>query len=466
MGARAAVAAVGLLGASPSVAAPVAAELPSYRVEVAPGAGVLDVQVRFPAGLSGPVVVADGAERFVRDLAVEAPGHWSPVTPSHAGFVLPGCTDGCRARYRFLLQEAAAEFRDPETAASYGGALVAPLSTWLLHPAHSGTGGYRLAVHTPADGSFHCGLPRMAEADSYQVTNASLQVTPMCVFGRWRIRTFHEGASQVTLAIAPVRWEMSDSQLEAWVKTAADAVAAYYRRLPVAELLVLVVPSPGQRLSGATLGEGGASVLLRLGTGMPAARAQNDWVLTHELMHVGFPSMSHRHLWMEEGMAVFAEPIVRVRAAMAHEDVLWSEWLEQGPLGLPKPGDGGLEETHTWARTYWGGALFWLLADTTLRERTGNARSVDDVLRALVDAGGNVTSRWDMDQLLRVADAAAGVPVLSELYRQLAEKPGAPDLGALWKRLGISLEHGRVVYDDAAPLAHIRRAMTRPNGTR
>ena len=161
-------------------------------------------------------------------------------------------------------------------------------------------------------------------------------------------------------------------------------------------------------------------------------------------------------------MAVFGEPIVRVRAGMVDQDVLWSEWLEQGALGLPRPGEGGLEQTHTWARTYWGGALFWLLADVTLRERTGNARSADDVLRALVDAGGNVTVRWEMDEVLRAADRAAGVPVFTELYQTLAEAPGAPDVAALWKRLGISLAQGNVRYDDSAPLAWVRRAMVAP----
>ena len=158
-------------------------------------------------------------------------------------------------------------------------------------------------------------------------------------------------------------------------------------------------------------------------------------------------------------MAVFGEPIVRVRAGMVDEGELWSEWLQQGPLGLPRPGEGGLESTHTWARTYWGGALFWLVLDVTLRERTHNARSADDVLRALVAAGGNVTRRWEVEDVVRVADGAAGAPVFSELFHTLAEAPGAPDLDALFRRLGVSLHNGALVYDDSAPLAAVRRSM-------
>jgi hypothetical protein len=182
-------------------------------------------------------------------------------------------------------------------------------------------------------------------------------------------------------------------------------------------------------------------------------------VLTHELMHLGFPSLRRNHLWLEEGMAVFGEPIVRVRAGMMDEGELWSEWLEQGPLGLPRPGEGGLESTHTWARTYWGGALFWLVLDVTLRERTQNARSADDILRALVGAGGNVTSRWEVQDVIRVADGAAGSPIFSELYQRLGVRPGAPDLEDLFRRLGVSLRNGTLDYDDSAPLAFVRRAM-------
>jgi hypothetical protein len=40
--------------------------------------------------------------------------------------------------------------------------------------------------------------------------------------------------------------------------------------------------------------------------------------------------------------------------------------------GEPGPGDGGLDDTDSWGRTYWGGALFCLLADVRFRERTGN----------------------------------------------------------------------------------------------
>lgn len=42
--------------------------------------------------------------------------------------------------------------------------------------------------------------------------------------------------------------------------------------------------------------------------------------------------------------------------------------------GLPQANDRSLDRTHTWARTYWGGALYCLVADVGIREQTDNRR--------------------------------------------------------------------------------------------
>ena len=46
--------------------------------------------------------------------------------------------------------------------------------------------------------------------------------------------------------------------------------------------------------------------------------------------------------------------------------------MKSMPFGLPKEGDKGLDYTHTWGRTYWGGAIFCLLADIEIRQQTNN----------------------------------------------------------------------------------------------
>lgn len=62
--------------------------------------------------------------------------------------------------------------------------------------------------------------------------------------------------------------------------------------------------------------------------------------------------------------------------------------------------------------------------------------------------------------MLDLGDRATGVPVLREQYLRMAHSPAPVDLGALWKNLGVSERDGVVVYDDAAPLAAVRRGIT------
>ena len=121
----------------------------------------------------------------------------------------------------------------------------------------------------------------------------------------------------------------------------------------------------------------------------------------------------------------------------------------------------GLDVTDTWGRRYWGGALFWFVADVEIRKRTGNTRSLDDAVLAVNRSGGNAgQAAQDLDRVLGMGDGGTGVDVLVPLRRQMGKSPVHVDLAAVWKSLGVALVNGKLVYDDAAPLAAVRRSMT------
>ncbi len=122
--------------------------------------------------------------------------------------------------------------------------------------------------------------------------------------------------------------------------------------------------------------------------------------------------------------------------------------------------------THTWGRTYWGGALFFFLADVEIRERSRGRRSLDDALRGILEAGGDVRAGWSLEQALEAGDRAVGGgwSVLSRLHAAQGKTPAPVDLDAVFRRLGVSQADGRVVYDDAAPLASIRRSLSSSSG--
>ena len=250
----------------------------------------------------------------------------------------------------------------------------------------------------------------------------------------------------------------STPEIESWVRRAATAVSSFYGRFPVAHLKLTVARVSGRRIFGTTFG--GHLIRMQLGTDATATALEHDWTLTHEMLHLGFPSLDHNHHWMEEGEATYFEPIARVRAGNLEVDRYWKELLGGLPQGLPDDGDEGLDRTPTWGRTYWGGALFWFLADLEIREATQNRRSADDALRAILAAGGDGESDWPIERVLATGDRATGTKVLASLYDRMATHPFPVDIGALSARLGVHLADGAVSYDDAAPLAAIRRSMT------
>ena len=190
------------------------------------------------------------------------------------------------------------------------------------------------------------------------------------------------------------------------------------------------------------------------------ADLNTDWMLTHEMVHLAFPSVEDDHHWMEEGSATYVEPIARVRAKRMDAHEMWLELVRDLHQGLPAAGDKGLDHTHTWGRTYWGGALFCFLADVEIHKQTNNRKGLDDALRGILNAGGDIRYDWPLEQALKIGDEATGVAVLVPLYQKMKNQPYDVDLAAMWKELGVERDGNTVQFIDSAPLAKTRDAIT------
>jgi len=244
------------------------------------------------------------------------------------------------------------------------------------------------------------------------------------------------------------------------VMQSARATAAYFGRFPVTHARVRLLQSPGARVSnGVSFGEPGARCRITVGQHVTHADLDDDWVLTHEMIHFGFPSVEERHHWIEEGMATYVEPIARALVGRLTAERVWCEMVDRMPQGLPAPGDQGLDNTHTWGRTYWGGAIFCLLADIEIRKGTGNSKGLRDALRAINRAGGTIEADWPLERVIEVGDKATNGKVLVELYSQMASKPVLVDLLDLWKQLGVVRADRGVTFDNRAALASIRASI-------
>lgn len=265
------------------------------------------------------------------------------------------------------------------------------------------------------------------------------------------------------VAFAPGAMALRKQVVLDWIALSAEAVATYYGRFPVREAKLLIVPVPGRGvLSGTAFAYGGAAIRLAIGRDSGEEDLLRDWKIVHEMTHLALPDVPEDNLWLAEGLAVYLEPIARAQAGHIREEPVWAAMIRDMPQGLPKAGDEGLDRTHSWGRTYWGGAIFALLADVEIRERTQNRFGLQDALRGVLAAGGDHEQDWRVRQVFKVADKAVGVPVLTELYERMRTTPVETDLDALWQRLGVVRKSGRVAFDDNAPLAGIRRAIMRP----
>ncbi len=284
----------------------------------------------------------------------------------------------------------------------------------------------------------------------------------------WVGRARGEGVVQMlTVAGSRIELQFDDdlpaalhADARAWVERAAAAVAAWLGRFPVAEVEVLLQAVDGAGVqSGATFAEPAPYVRIRLGRDSRAPQFVDDWILVHELLHLAVPRVNRRHNWLHEGIATYAEGAVRVRAGLSTAARWWGELVRGLPQGQPAAGDAGLDDTPTWGRTYWGGALFCLQADVALR-RLQPQRGLREALQGVLAAGGSYAVAWPATRLLETADAAVGGHVLADLYEQHRAQPVRVDLPALWQSLGVDTTPLLLpALDDSAPLAAVRRAI-------
>jgi len=272
--------------------------------------------------------------------------------------------------------------------------------------------------------------------------------------------TLMVGSSRIDVTIDTSKAPLSEADVIKWVQSAAESVTAYYGHFPVAHLTLRVISFDGSGVRhGTTWGRDGGLIRIFAGSKTSTAEFADDWMLTHEMIHLAFPSMADEHHWIEEGISVYVEPIARIRAGHWTAMQMWHDLVRDMPKGQPQDDDAGMDHTHTWGRTYWGGALFCFVADVAMRKQTKNKKGLEDALRGILEAGGTINEDWSIEKAFKTGDQAVGLNVLEQLYAGWKDKPMPVDLPALWRGLGVESNGGIVTLNDSAPLGAIRRAI-------
>jgi hypothetical protein len=461
-------AAIGALALAPgrfSEAAPRAQSvepLIEVRVKAAASRGPWTVDVAWPLGLK-PVFPRDDGLVTKRQVARTGAG-WATLglVEDNADWANICEQEGCRLTYVLDVPKAlGADRRRDQGFEEKQGIVMAPLLRWLVRPEDRRARG-RLRIAFEGGKGFEMVSGAMDARVNRIETDLIMIDGPHVAVGDFTHRSMEVPGARIDIAIGKGRRAVRDDEIVDWIREGATDVIEVLGHFPIRRLQVIVAGGGPYAIGSAvTMGMGGASIFVVVGERTRPADLLRDWVMTHEMLHVAFPNMGARQNWMEEGLSTYLEPLLRARRGRRDVSQVWAEFTKAMPQGLPRDGDQGLDATMTWGRRYWGGALFWLYVDIEIRKRSGGTRSLDDMLRAIVAEGGNVALRWDVARLARVAETATGVPVFREIYEEWSHKAVTPDLASLWTSLGVKPDKtGRIVFDDLAPLASIRRDLT------
>ena len=249
--------------------------------------------------------------------------------------------------------------------------------------------------------------------------------------------------------------------LRTWIDRSARIVADYYGMFPAPLVVIRLQGMDGSGVGGGrTTNDSGLMIQMRVGRETTAQALSADWVLVHEMVHLALPEVGRRHGWLAEGLATYVEGVAR--AQFGNRDIadVWAENRHSMPMGLPRAGEGGIDQSPSWGRTYWGGALYCLQADVAIREQTANRVGLQTALRAILKETGGYAFDSDIVDVLRIGDAATGTHVMNGLYEQIRATPQTPDLDLLWTLLGVPNDPKTESFNDHAPLAAIRIAIT------
>ena len=467
--ARAALAALALLSTSchrPNVVhsaspSPRSVQGCSYAVdEVSAQPAVLEVTAHcLGAGITGFSRAEPAAAPYISILSSSA-----NLRPNADGWQFAAPQGETRIRYRVDLEGVANAAKRFDTASRTGRSLIAPASTFLLQPEPLEVGvAIDLRVNVPAGEDFASGLAPVDESDRHFTLQAhEMSVATYSIFGHFARTRVRVAQSELEVVTADAPLDLAPALTERWVTASAAAVGQFYGHFPAPHALVLLLPVPARSavVFGKVLPQSAPGVALLLGAHTPEPALYQDWILVHELFHIGFPSFHDEAKWLDEGSATYFEPIIRARAGYLTELEVWHDFARDMPQGLPAIEQEGLEHPRNFRAVYWGGAIACLLADVAARQHSHGAVGLETGFRAVLAAGGNATRVWSLAQVTRVLDQALGAPILQEIVNKHANAAQPVHLPELFARLGVMRgADGSVTLDDHAELAAMRHAI-------
>jgi hypothetical protein len=441
----------------------------TYDVD-APTAGsrVVNVEATFDGAHTERLGIPHDSVPWIKDMKVRTGDTYRTVERRGNEWFERACNWRCTLKYKVDLGELATSCGDEvDCARRVGDATLSPALAWLVHPVPRTDVPVKVRIHTQDGAQFATGM-NAADSSNRTFTFRSFDLDEGSFTAFGPMRRFHvevpgAGTNKARIDVAILgntRYAMPDATIRSWIEESANVTVPLFGRFPVDRTTLFVVPAKGENevVFGKVLSLAGASVVVVVGDRMPPSARHKDWVLVHELFHLGFPTFRGEGRWLGEGLATYYEPILRARAGWTTDVEVFRQFARNMPRGQgPRGSNAGLSARDDLDTIYWGGALFCLAADVRIREETRGRKSLDDVLRAALERGGDATHVWTVRDVVSLGDATTGTKVLSQMYERHAARGERIDLDSLMTSLGVEAD-GRDV-SDARPLSWIRRGI-------
>src|SRR5205823_14936557 len=121
----------------------------------------------------------------------------------------------------------------------------------------------------------------------------TLLIVLSAAFTPHRDPSFEVGGGSIDVKLDSDLSQSAQDNLMNWVHTAANSVVAYYGRFPLARTYLNIRSFDGRGVhNGHTFGlHNGGLIRISVGTQTTPEEFKKDWMMTHEMVHLTFPSV-------------------------------------------------------------------------------------------------------------------------------------------------------------------------------
>lgn len=452
----------------------VASDYPAhqYTVTVNYSMSHLWVEARFSYPVDSVTARSGDAAKFLID--VRGCDDTSNIRLRNRRMMLP--EDGITClNYTVDLERAAKDNRQNRSLRA-DNIIVSP-SNWLWRPELTGSTELQIQFRLPEGSQVSVPWqPVDAAQHLYRLRASPESADSLAAFGTFAYDELDVPGATLRVSVLQGGDATDNPAVLEWLRATATDVSLAYGRFPNPLPQVLIVPVGDSRERsdsavpfGQVIRDGGETVLLYINQNAPLAALLDDWTATHEFSHLLLPYVDRRHKWISEGFAQYYQNVLLARAGAYNEQHAWQkiyEGFERGRLSRPElspneAADGGVRTGLM--KIYWSGAAVALIADVTLRERSGGRESLDTVLDRLQLCCLPSQRVWSGAELFEHMDTLTDYPVFEALYRRYADTAGFPDTSAVFERLGLSVSDDKVKVRRNGELRDVRLAITAPD---